>query len=662
MARPLSLLDFALAYARAGFAVFPCRPRGKEPITKHGFKDAACDEAQIRKWWMDSPNANVGIAAGARSGLIIVDIDSLAGAKLLAELAAQFGTLPPTHHDTTGKGHQFFFKLPFDCGTVPSSAEGGLDIRADGGYVVAPPSIHPNGKTYQWDARSPNEMALAPVWLLDFARDRDAVLKALDGPAAAKDVSGGPAGDGHPAPRQGRANDGPRAFDEFAPARAPEPWSEIGEQRLRSALAAIPADNRDIWLKVGFALHDLAAHDPRWQGREMWDAWSKTCPEKFNEADQQRTWASFDRDYHGPRVTVATIYHLAQEFGWRDPTAPTADCHASDRKELPKLGAGDSVEGGIGERLSEPQATFARLAALSPIEYDRVRIAEAEKLGVRVGTLDDGVEKFRLPGDAAGMAGRALSLPAPEPWTEPVDGAALLEAIVETITRYVALSPAAAVAVALWCIHAHAFEAFYISPRLSITSPEKRCGKSTLLRVMQPMLPKALCAANITVAAMFRTVEACRPALLIDEADSFLKDNEELRGMINSGHACDGTAIRLVGEDHEPRVFSTWCPVAIAAIGALPGTIEDRSVIIQMRRRHPDERVARFRIDRVGAQHELGRKAARWAADSARALRDADPAVPTELNDRAADNWRPASCDRRSSGQSVARKGASRRA
>jgi putative DNA primase/helicase len=158
---------------------------------------------------------------------------------------------------------------------------------------------------------------------------------------------------------------------------------------------------------------------------------------------------------------------------------------------------------------------------------------------------------------------------------------------------------------------------------------------------MHPMLPKALSAANITVAAMFRTVEACRPTLLIDEADSFLKDNEELRGIINCGHARDGQVIRLVGEDHEPRVFSTWCPVAIAAIGGLPGTIEDRSVIIQMRRRRPDEGLARFRVDRVGAQQELGRKAARWVADSADALRDADPALPAELNDRAADNWRP---------------------
>ncbi len=333
-------------------------------------------------------------------------------------------------------------------------------------------------------------------------------------------------------------------------------------------------------------------------------------------------------------MTVATIFHTAQDFGWRDPSEPR-------ERSVARGADSEKVKVRGPEDLQEPQATFARLAALSLVEYDRARAAEAEKLGVRLGTLDDGVEKYRQQDDDAGMSGRALSLPAPEPWTEPVHGAALLEAVVETITRYVALSQAAAVAIALWCVHAHAFEAFYISPRLAIVSPEKRCGKSTLLRVMQPMLPKALSAANITVAAMFRTVEACRPALLIDEADSFLKDNEDLRGIINSGHGRDGQVIRLVGEDHEPRVFSTCCPVAIAAIGGLPGTIEDRSIIIQMRRRRPEEEVARFRIDRVVSLQVLSRKAARWASDNGGALRDADPAVPAALNDRAADNWRP---------------------
>lgn len=630
----------ALELASLGFKVFPCLPhtqgkpkdRGKAPLTKHGFKDATRGENQIRRWWTLWPDANIGLVTGDENGIIVVDPDGEEGERLLALVEKKFGKLPPTIESVTGRGRHLFFRLPEGCERVPSSKGDGLDIRADGGYVVAPPSIHENGKTYEWNEAE--EYATAPQWLLDRARNWIATLKALKDPTAAE---GGLEGkgkglpsEGRPEPRQGRD-----ASVVAFPSReaVPEPWSEIGERRLRSALAAIPAFDRDVWLKVGFALHDLA-REAGWPGREMWDEWSRTCREKFNEADQDKAGASFRRGYEGPRVAVATIYHLAKEYGWRDPTAATAGGHTSGADS-------DRAKVAASEDLEEPQATFTRLAKLSPVDYDRARAAEAEELGVRVGTLDEEVLRYRPQDDEARAAGRALSLASPEPWPDPIDGTALLEAIIETITRYVALSPAAAIATALWCVYAHAFEAFYISPRLAIVSPEKRCGKSTLLRVMQPMLPKALSAANITVAAMFRTVEACRPTLLIDEADSFLKDNEELRGIINCGHSRDGQVIRLVGDDHEPRVFSTWCPVAIAAIGGLPGTIEDRSVIIQMRRRRSDESVARFRVDRVGAQQELGRKAARWAADSARALLDADPAVPTELNDRAADNWRP---------------------
>ncbi len=178
---PSSPLEYALAYAAVGFAVFPCKPRGKEPITKHGFKDATRDGNQIRRWWTRRPNANVGIATGAPSELVVVDIDSIEGAELLVGLTKRFGVLTPTHSVVTGKGRHYYFKLPPGCGATPSSAEGGLDIRADGGYVVAPPSIHPDGGVYRWDASSPNEMALAPQWLLDFARNRKAVGGAARG-------------------------------------------------------------------------------------------------------------------------------------------------------------------------------------------------------------------------------------------------------------------------------------------------------------------------------------------------------------------------------------------------------------------------------------------------------------------------------------------------
>ena len=109
-----------------------------------------------------------------------------------------------------------------------------------------------------------------------------------------------------------------------------------------------------------------------------------------------------------------------------------------------------------------------------------------------------------------------------------------------------------------------------VSPRLGITSPTPGCGKTTLLDWLAGVTPRSLEAVNVSPAAVYRVIEMARPTLLIDEADSFLRDNEELRGVLNSGHRRGGHVIRTVGEDFEPRAFSTFSPCAIALIGRLP--------------------------------------------------------------------------------------------
>lgn len=241
--------------------------------------------------------------------------------------------------------------------------------------------------------------------------------------------------------------------------------------------------------------------------------------------------------------------------------------------------------------------------------------------------------------------GRTMTLADPDPWPEPVDGAELLEDLENAFLRFVSLPDGSAPALALWVVHAHAHDAAAVSPLLALTSPEKRCGKTTTLALVGALVPRPLPASNISPAAIFRAVEAFRPTLLVDEADSFLTArgaNDELRGILNSGHTRSGAVVvRTAGEDHEPRIFSTWGAKAVALIGALPGTLEDRSVIIQLRRQAPGERKERLRLDRIGALEHLRRRAARWAADNLDALRTADAAVPEGLHDRAADNWRP---------------------
>ncbi len=287
----------------------------------------------------------------------------------------------------------------------------------------------------------------------------------------------------------------------------------------------------------------------------------------------------------------------------------------------------------------------ARLAKLPPLEYDRARVEEAKRLGlgIRIATLDRLVAREQGDhgnGDAAG--GTAVLFPEPEPWPDPVDGASLLDALADTFTRHVVLPAGGADAVALWCLHAHAHDTVAISPILAITSPAPECGKSTLLTLLGALVPKPLVTSNITAAPLFRSVEKWKPTLLIDEADSFLRDNEELRGVVNSGHNRGGAfVIRSVGLDHEPRQFTTWAPKAIALIGKLAPTLSSRAIHIEMRRLAPGETVEDFRADRLDHLVPLARQAARWVDDHDTALRDAEPDMPPILTGRRADNWRP---------------------
>lgn len=287
------------------------------------------------------------------------------------------------------------------------------------------------------------------------------------------------------------------------------------------------------------------------------------------------------------------------------------------------------------------------LCDADPLRRKVAREASIRRLieaGVRspAGMVDAALESVRAEEAPQELQGRALLLLDPDPWPEQVDGAELLDQISATLSSYVVMGKEAADAQALWVIHTHALDATRVSPILGITSPQKRCGKSTNLEVLRALVRKPLFASNITAAALFRTVEEACPTLLIDEADSFLASSEELRGILNSGHTRAGAAvIRTTGEDFKPRVFSTWCPKVISCIGKLASTIEDRSIGIPLRRRRPDEHVQRLRLDRLAEPEPLQQKALRWVRDNIDALRKAEPEIPEQLHDRAQDNWRP---------------------
>jgi putative DNA primase/helicase len=111
------------------------------------------------------------------------------------------------------------------------------------------------------------------------------------------------------------------------------------------------------------------------------------------------------------------------------------------------------------------------------------------------------------------------------PWPDPVDGAALLDAVAKAIRRHVVMPDNAADACALWVAHTYVVTRFLVSPRLCVRSVVKQCGKTTLLDVLERLVLRPLQTTNVTPAAIFRVVEAHRPTLLIDEADTFLHNN-----------------------------------------------------------------------------------------------------------------------------------------
>jgi Protein of unknown function (DUF3631)/Bifunctional DNA primase/polymerase, N-terminal len=234
--------------------------------------------------------------------------------------------------------------------------------------------------------------------------------------------------------------------------------------------------------------------------------------------------------------------------------------------------------------------------------------------------------------------------PEPVPWPDPVDGVVLFNELTAALGRYLALPEGALEAMALWVVFTHAFDAAEVSPRLALLSPVPECGKTTALSILSRLVRKAMLASNFSPAVVFRAIDRDQPTLLMDEADTYLEQRgDEFRGILNSGHRRDAAVVwRTVGDKYVPKAFSTWAPMVIAAIGKLWQTLASRSIIIVMRRKRADESVRRYRPNRDGPLlDELARKCARWVKDNLQKLEGADPMMPKQLNNRAADNWRP---------------------
>jgi hypothetical protein len=289
------------------------------------------------------------------------------------------------------------------------------------------------------------------------------------------------------------------------------------------------------------------------------------------------------------------------------------------------------------ESTIDDEAEIKRLATLSVIDYERVRVGEAKRLGLRPAILDKLIKQARDT-DEQEASGSSLFSDV-EVWDDPVNIADVLDEIATIIERHIVCERHTIIAASLWIVFTWCIDAVQIAPIACITAPEKRCGKSQLLRLLAKLSLRSLHTDNITAAALFRSIELWQPTLFIDEADTFLKNNEDMRGVLNAGFERNGCVIRTTGDNHEPTPFRVFGAKAISGIGQLPDTIRDRSIILELRRKQPNEVRALLRHADASEFERIKRKLARWSDDYSEALKIARPALPEALNDRAQDCW-----------------------
>jgi hypothetical protein len=280
------------------------------------------------------------------------------------------------------------------------------------------------------------------------------------------------------------------------------------------------------------------------------------------------------------------------------------------------------------------------LAALKPIDYDRVRVEQAKELGIRPAVLDAEVKVARTTDKQADR----LPFLTVEPHQDQIDPAQLLNEVSSAIRQFIVLDEYQAHAAALWVAMTYFVDVLEVAPLAIINAPEKSCGKTQLLNVMGKMSYRPLPASNASASALFRAVELWKPTILIDEADTFFRDNFDLHGMVNAGYLRGGFVLRSesVGDSFEPKMFSVYSAKALAGIKLekhLPEATMSRGIVFNLRRKLSGESVSRLRHAAPDLFVSLVSKFIRFAEDYSGQVRKARPVLPDELSDREQDNW-----------------------
>lgn len=317
-------------------------------------------------------------------------------------------------------------------------------------------------------------------------------------------------------------------------------------------------------------------------------------------------------------------------------------------------GEGDWRAGLLEACKNDPGAPFERdmlekiaeLKKADPADWQRLR-TKLKQAKISVTDLDAALNRAGNVGRE--LQGQAIRFVDPDPHPDPQDGAALLDDIKAMILKYIYLADEDATACALWIVFTWLHEQLEYSPFLHITLATKQCGKTQLGKVVGSMVrrPKMMTGAP-TPAVLFRQIDKHAPTLLLDEADNYIKEYPELRGMINGSTEKDYAFVdRCEGEEHEDRTFATFCPKLISGIGGLHDTTLDRCITIDIQRKPKHEHKPSFRKRDLAACGDRGQldaikaRCVRWLRDNVAAVLEARGKVtyPRQFGDRQKDGW-----------------------
>ena len=586
------MLRAALKYAsEAGWAVFPlhnpvsggcscgrpdCQSPGKHPRTPNGFKDATSDPEQIEAWWREYPDANVGIPTGAVTSTVVLDIDGPGAEDALQELGASV----PTLTSVTAKGRHILFKHPGRPVRNRGRLRKELDVRADGGYIVVPPSIHASGHRYHWD----DEHGLG--WGLALAPLPARVLEALT---------------------QNGTSDRP----------VPQPSD-----------AMIPDGDRNN------ALTRLAGAMRR-QG-----ATPAEIESALNNANQLRCV---------PPLAETEVKQIAASIGHYPVDVKPEDGEDVDAIVSRVFGSLPQSPG--SQALEQALSDFAEAAAnLTPVQQRIARLSAIKALKdvaivTPAGLVDSALAMVTSAEGAHNTnAGQPVAFAELEPWSDPVDGAELLDVLQAFVCRFLILPEGAADVLATFALETHAADVFRTAPYIALESPTPECGKTRALEVLALLSARPWFTLMPSTAVLFRVLEEFHPTMLLDECQAVHgrgEAAENVRDLLLAGYKRGAKVPRCVGDQHEVRFFDVFGPKVFALIGELPGALASRCIRIGMQRRRSEESVDSFL---PGVEEEalvLAQKARRWAVDHRETLRQTTPPFPGFLRDRLAEIWQP---------------------